>query len=136
MNVLKKIAVIVLSVGALYLCAGYLSAWQAMQACIDESYRSAQQRDVRGFDMRGRKVRPTLDEFHASISGPFLVEVDYSVPRDMHATIFVDRYLTLPWRRELRSSEEIHLVAAPGDQRRERALSAVPRDLAARAGGA
>ncbi|MEH6415690.1 hypothetical protein [Pseudomonas sp. CGJS7] len=132
MNVLKKIVLTALSIGALYFCAGYLTAWQAKQACVDESYRSAQQRDVHGYRMGGGKVRPTRGEFEANIAGPFQVEVVYSVPRDMHATIFVERYLTLPWRREFRSSEVIQLVDAPDHRLGESALAAAPHGQAAR----
>ncbi|MGH8079321.1 MAG: hypothetical protein ACREP7_02020 [Lysobacter sp.] len=125
--VLKKILWTLASMVALYFCAGYLTAWLSKQACIDESYRSAQQRDVRGTNMAGRVVRPKLSEFEADIVGPFKVEVSYSIPRGMHATTLVDRYSTLPWQRRVSSRDEIHYVIAPCPVYRERILADASR---------
>jgi len=96
----------------LFLGAGYLTAWNSLSACADETYQEIQHLGISGTDIQGNKVGLSRNNVFARIAGPFLVEVQYLVPYDLHGTLYVDRYLALPWRAVKRSSEAIQLVTA------------------------
>jgi len=96
----------------LVLGAGYLTAWKSLSACADETYQEIRRLGISGTDIQGNKVGLSRNNVSARIAGPFLVEVQYLVPYDLHGTLHVERYLALPWRTAKRSSEAIQLVTA------------------------
>ena len=101
------VAALVLVIGL-----GYLTAWHSLSACLDETYQEIQHLGISGTDIRGNEVRLSRSSVSARIAGPFLVEVQYLVPDDLHGTLHIDRYLALPWRTAKRSSEAIQLVTS------------------------
>jgi len=105
--ILAAAAVLVLAVGV-----GYLTAWSSLSACADETYQEIRRLGISGTDIQGNKVGLSRNNVSARIAGPFLVEVQYLVPYDLHGTLHVERYLALPWRTAKRSSEAIQLVTA------------------------
>ena len=71
--------------------------------------------------MLGNRIRLSRDDISASIVGPFLVEVSYMLPRDLHGSIYYTRYVVFFGYRHQRSSDVIHLVST---QPRSTGLSA------------
>ncbi|MEI2454710.1 hypothetical protein [Lysobacter firmicutimachus] len=113
MTIWKKTLLGVATVCLLVLGAGYLTAWQSLDACVDDTFQDLQRKGIRGRDMRGAPVAMTRDMVSATVAGPFLVETDYMVPLDLHGSWHIKRYLVLPWGRYERSSDVVHLVCAP-----------------------
>ena len=97
---------------AVALDSGYLSAWHSLSACADATYQELQRLGINGTDIRGNKVPLSRSNLPARVTGPFLVEVQYLVPHDLHGILYVNRYIALPWRTTRRSSEVVQLVAA------------------------
>ncbi|WP_064746838.1 hypothetical protein [Lysobacter antibioticus] len=112
MTIWKK-TLLVATVCLLVLGAGYLTAWQSLDACADDTFQDLQRKGIRGRGMRGAPVAMTRDMVSATVAGPFLVETDYMVPLDLHGSWHIKRYLVLPWGRYERSSDVVHLVCAP-----------------------
>lgn len=112
MTIWKK-TLLVATVCLLVLGAGYLTAWQSLDACADDTFQDLQRKGIRGRGMRGAPVAMTRDMVSATVAGPFLVETDYMVPLDLHGSWHIKRYLVLPCGRYERSSDVVHLVCAP-----------------------
>ena len=117
----KKTAVVASAFALGILVVGYASAWSSLDSCAEEVFRDTQRRNVAGTDMLGNRVRPSRDDISANIVGPFLVEVIYMLPRDLHGSIYYTRYVVFFGYRHQRSSDTIHLVST---QPRSTGLSA------------
>jgi hypothetical protein len=85
--------VLVLAIGGV----GYGLAWSAKGRCADALYDEVRARKVSGLTFHGDRVLPTRDAVQAEITGPFVVTVWISMPRDLHATIYTKRFLVWPW---------------------------------------
>jgi hypothetical protein len=107
----KKTAVVASALALGTLAIGYASAWSSLDSCAEEVFRDTQRRNVAGTDMLGNRVRPSRGDISANIVGPFLVEVSYMLPRDLHGSIYYTRYVVLFGYRHQRSSDAIHLVS-------------------------
>lgn len=108
----RRATLAVVAVLALALGTGYLTAWRSLSACADKTYQEVQRLGISGTDIQGNKVRLSRSNIYPRIAGPFLVEVQYLVPYDLHGTLHVERYLALPWGATKRSSEAIQLATA------------------------
>ncbi|MBX9402542.1 hypothetical protein K4L06_14625 [Lysobacter sp. BMK333-48F3] len=113
MTIWKKTLLGAATVCLLVLGAGYLTAWQSLDACTDDTFQDLQRKGIRGRDMTGDPVAMTRDTVSATVVGPFLVETYYMVPFNLHGSLHIKRYLVLPWGRYERSAEVVILVAAP-----------------------
>jgi hypothetical protein len=103
----KNIAFALSALAFCTLAVGYASARYSLDSCADEVFADAQRRNVSGRHMDGQIVRPSRSDITAIISGPFLVEVWYSVPHDLHATDYSARYVVFFGYRYQRSTETI-----------------------------
>jgi hypothetical protein len=108
----KKAAVLVPVLALGVLAIGYISAWSSLDSCAAEVFRETQQRNVAGIDLQRNLVRPTRNDVTARISGPFLVEVTYMLPRGLHGSIYYTHYVVIFWYRHQSSSDVVHLVNA------------------------
>ena len=92
---MKKVAttvlLVVLAVTLGYLAIGYGVASRNANTCEELAFREAIAKNIRGFDPSGTTVTAQRSEIVSSIS-PFEVEVTYSVPRDLHATVFTKKF--------------------------------------------
>ena len=113
MSFWKKAGASVLLVAIATYGLGYLTALYTRDSCIADTYLHVQNREIIGRDMRGRRVAIPRREISAHVIGPFQVEVSYMVPRGLHGNIHRRRYVVLPWRHYLRSSEVFYLVGSP-----------------------
>jgi hypothetical protein len=92
------------------LFAGYASAFSATDRCKAQMLQDLRAHHVVGFDMARKKFEPDTRAMYTSVPWPFVVDVETSLPRDMHATIYRARFIALPWRVFFASRDAIHLV--------------------------
>jgi hypothetical protein len=90
--------------------AGYATARISLASCAAQSFSDMEKHGVTGVDLDGHKIVLTQRDVHASVSGPFLVDVQYLVPYDLHGTLHVSNFVALPWAIYLRSANEYPLM--------------------------
>ncbi len=91
MKKLFALPLAVLAAAISYYGFGYAVAAQKATECEDIAFREAVQKRISGLDMGRNKVTVQRSAVASSIS-PFAVEVSYSVPRDLHGTVFIKRF--------------------------------------------
>ena len=74
-----------------YYGTGYVAASRNAKICEEIAFREAIATNISGFDMRRTKVSVQRSQVSSTVS-PYQVEVTYSVPRDLHATIFLKKF--------------------------------------------
>jgi len=90
--------------------AGYATAWISLASCADRSFAEIEKHGTTGMGLDGHEIVLTHNDVQASVSGPFLVDVQYLVPYDLHGTLHLSTYLALPWGIYLRSANKYPLV--------------------------
>jgi hypothetical protein len=106
----RKLAVRILLFLLVLAGAGYACAFASSTECEYAMIRDMEAKGVRGSDMGGRKMAPKEATFTTTIRIPFVVEVETSLPRDLHATVYRARYFATPWRVYEISRDAIYLV--------------------------
>jgi len=76
---------------------GYGLAVASRDGCIRDTTADIVARDVRGFLFDGTMIRADAIAVTSEVRWPFVVDVYYSVPVDLHATLHRQRYIVLPW---------------------------------------
>ena len=94
-KVIASVLLIVL-VPLTYFGIGYAAASRKAQACEELAFREAMAQKIHGVDFSGKPVVVKRSTVTSSVS-PFEVEVTYSVPRDMHVTLFTKRFHISPF---------------------------------------
>jgi hypothetical protein len=117
----KKTAVLASALAVGILAIGYASAWFSLSSCAEDVFQDTQRRNDAGTDLQGNRIEPSHGNISANIVGPFLVEVSYTLPRDLHGSVYYARYVVFFGYRYQRTSDVIHLVST---QPRETGLSA------------
>ena len=74
-----------------YYAIGYGVASRNSDACEELAFREAVAKNIHGFNAHGTTVTVQRSEVVSSIS-PFEAKVTYSVPRDLHATVFTKKF--------------------------------------------
>ena len=89
----KAVAIPLAMLSALlaYYGVGYALAAHHASECEEIAFQEAVQKRISGFMIGRNKVTVQRSSVRSSIS-PFTVEVSYSVPRDLHATVFIRRF--------------------------------------------
>ena len=95
MKKLLALPLAVLAAAISYYGFGYALAAQKATECEDIAFREAVQKRISGLDMGRNRVTVQRSAVTSHIS-PFAIEVTYSVPRDLHATIFIKRFRISP----------------------------------------
>lgn len=95
------------------LATGYITAWNSLKPCAEDTYADLQLRGVAGFDLSGKRISLERRDVDAMMAGPFLVETSYWVPQDLHGTLHTRQYLALPWGIFLRTQKSHSFVHAP-----------------------
>jgi hypothetical protein len=113
MAIWKKTAAYVAITVVVTIGAGYAIAFASLTACADETFSNIQRQGIRGTDMAGKRIDLTRGDVLARVTGPFLVETRYIVPRDFHGSYHFTNYVVLLWWRYERSSDVVYLVMAP-----------------------
>jgi hypothetical protein len=90
--------------------AGYATAQISLASCADQSFAEIKKHGTTGMGIDGHTIFLTHHDVKASVSGPFLVDVQYLVPRDLHGTLHISTYLALPWGIYLRSANKYPLM--------------------------
>jgi hypothetical protein len=95
-KILASALVIIVALPLTYCAAGYTAAYPKAGACEEIAFREAVARKIHGVDFSGQTVTVERSAVVSSVS-PFAVEVTYSVPRDMHITVFTKRFHISPF---------------------------------------
>lgn len=95
MKKIVAIPLVMLTAVLAYYGFGYALAAHQASECEEIAFQEAVQKHISGFAIGRNMVTVQRSTVRSSIS-PFTVEVSYSVPRDLHATVFIRRFHISP----------------------------------------
>jgi|GEM_PF-1869472 len=90
--------------------AGFGLAVASKNDCMRETSRQLVLNHVEGFTFDGLTVGPESIPVRSEVTWPFVVDVTYVVPRDLHVAIGHDRYLAMPWGARRLSHEAFLMI--------------------------
>lgn len=88
--------IVLLAIG--YGATAYGTPRLAAPRCKTAAVEYLHAHPVAGRDVRGESVAAGPHDIVSVADGAFSVRVAYTVPRDMHASLYSHTCLTLPWR--------------------------------------
>ncbi|SKC55385.1 hypothetical protein [Pseudoxanthomonas indica] len=102
------IAVFLLATG--WVVAAFATPKLAQSTCIAYAQDYLRTHPVHGRTLNGQIVPASPDDMVTKVEGPFQTSVWYSVPRHLHATVYVHQCHALPWKTTLGERKALHLV--------------------------
>ena len=63
-----------------------------------------------GYGLDSKPVRVSAKDVAVEVAGPFQVVTYYSVPRDLHASVYYRHYWAFPWGCRLRKTSVSHPI--------------------------
>ena len=106
MKIIKRMAGGALISAVLFFALGYGLAFAARDKCVSDTARAVMEQHIKGRDFSGTAVEVNAADVESRIRWPFVVDVYYGVPRDLHVTVHRDRYVVWPWK----ISKPLHTV--------------------------
>lgn len=103
--VIKRITIGILLVAFATAGVGYGVAVASRDHCMRDTSNRLVASHVKGFRYDGSVVGADAIPVTSRVMWPFVVDVYYSVPQDLHAAFGHDRYMALPWGHKRLSHE-------------------------------
>lgn len=92
------------------LLAGYITARLSQRSIERETRRYVMTKGISGVGFGGARVPPEKITVESRVRYPFVVEGRFSVPFDLHASVYMTTYLTMPWGRYVLSTKREFLL--------------------------
>ena len=105
-RIIKSMALAVVALAII----GYLFAKSSLSACERDAYREMAIKNVHGREFGGRAVPLSEIKLSSRVICPFVVSVEFSVPRGLHKSFHERRYVTLPWGNYRILADDVYLV--------------------------
>jgi len=88
----------------------YGTPWLAQAECRSQTSAYIKQNHIKGQTFSRSWVAADPDSVEVRVSGPLMVETRFSVPDGRHSKIYLQTFVTLPWRISLESSKITHTM--------------------------